>query len=93
MVQDVLGKLCALFDSGAAMYGVVHHPSFDRSIQSGSEVRGTELGQGANAVVCLVKGNGVKQYVLAVLPADCQADLGKLATALGVRRAGLCSAV
>ena len=55
-------------------------------------MRGTELGQGAKALVCLVKGNGVKQYVLAVLPADCQADLGKLATALGGRRAGLCSA-
>ena len=26
------------------------------------------------------------------MPADCQADLGKLATALGGRRAGLCSA-
>ena len=81
MVQDVLGKLCALFDSGAAKYRVVHHPACERSSQSVSEVRGTELGQG-----------GVKQYVLAVLPADCQADLGKLATALGGRRAGLCSA-
>ena len=92
MVQDVLGKLCALFDSGAAKYRVVHHPACERSSQSVSEVRGTELGQGAKALVCLVKGNGVKQYVLAVLPADCQADLGKLATALGGRRAGLCSA-
>ena len=39
----------------------------------------------------MVKGNGVKQYVLAVLPADKQADLARLAAALGGRRAGLCS--
>ena len=39
----------------------------------------------------MAKGNGVKQYVLAVLPADQQADLKKLAHALGATRAGLCS--
>ncbi len=39
----------------------------------------------------MAKGNGVKQYVLAVLPADQQADLKKLAQALGATRAGLCS--
>ncbi len=92
MVEDVLGKLCSLFDAGSAKYRVVRHPACGRSSQSVAELRGTELGQGAKALVCLVKGNGVKQYVLAVLPADQQADLAKLASSLNGRRAGLCSA-
>lgn len=41
--------------------------------------------------MCHVKGNGIKQYVLAVLPADRQADLSKVAAAVGGRRASLAS--
>ena len=37
------------------------------------------------------RGNGVKQHVLAVLPADQQADLARVADALGGRRASLAS--
>lgn len=92
MAQTVLEKLCSLFDSGNAHYRVVHHPQSDRSSASAAEQRGTELGQGAKALVCMVKGNGIKQYVLAVLPADQQADLSRLAKSLGGTRAGLCSA-
>ncbi|MDR3898739.1 MAG: YbaK/EbsC family protein [Duodenibacillus sp.] len=91
MVEHVLEKLCEKFDAGQARYRVVHHPAGDRSSASVCEVRGTELGQGAKALVCMAKGGGVKQYVLAVLPADQQADLKKLAHALGANRAGLCS--
>lgn len=91
MVENVLEKLCALFDAGNARYRVVHHPACERSSASVAEIRGTELGQGAKALVCMAKGNGIKQYVLAVLPADKQADLKKLAQALGANRAGLCS--
>ena len=91
MVENVLQKLCEKFDAGQARYRVVHHPAGDRSSESVAKVRGTEVGQGAKALVCMAKGNGVKQYVLAVLPADQQADLKKLAQALGATRAGLCS--
>jgi len=91
MVENVLQKLCEKFDAGHARYRVVHHPAGDRSSESVAKVRGTEVGQGAKALVCMAKGNGVKQYVLAVLPADQQADLKKLAHALGATRAGLCS--
>lgn len=91
MVENVLEKLCALFDEGKARYRVVRHPACDRSSESVAKLRGTELGQGAKALVCMAKGNGVKQYVLAVLPADKQADLKKLAHSLGATRAGLAS--
>ncbi len=91
MVENVLEQLCALFDEGKARYRVVHHPACERSSASVAELRGTELGQGAKALVCMAKGNGVKQYVLAVLPADQQADLKVLAHSLGATRAGLAS--
>lgn len=92
MIENVLDKLRALFSEGEARFRIVEHPACDRSSASVAQLRGTELGQGAKALVCMVKGNGVKQYVLAVLPADYQADLSVLAKSLGGTRAGLCSA-
>lgn len=91
MVTNVLEQLETLFTQGQANYRVIHHPAGDRSSQSVAELRGTELGQGAKALVCMVKGNGLRQYVLAILPADYQADLKKLATIMGGTRAGLAS--
>ena len=91
MVENVFEKLCELFDKGGARYRVMHHPASGKSSQSVAEIRGTELGQGAKALCCTVKGNGVKLHVLGILPADKQADLHKLAAAVGGRRAALAS--
>ncbi len=91
MVGNVLEKLVDLFQKGNAQFRVLEHPAAGKSSQSVAEIRGTQLGQGAKALVCHVKGNGIKLYALAVLPADKQADLSKLATALGGRRASLAS--
>lgn len=44
-------------------------------------------------MVCHVKGNGIKQHVLAILPADQQADLSALAHDIGGTRASLASPV
>ena len=72
MVENVLGKLIDLFEKGQARFHVLEHAEAGQSSQSVAEIRGTELGQGAKALVCHVKGNGLKLYVLAVLPADKQ---------------------
>jgi Ala-tRNA(Pro) deacylase len=56
-----------------------------------SAIRGTALGQGAKALVCKVKGNGVNQHVLAILAADRQADLASLARHIGGSKASLAS--
>ncbi len=69
---------------------MVGHPSAGKS-EEVAKIRGTEIGQGAKALVCKVKGNGVKQAVLAILPADYQADLTKIAEHLGGLRASLAS--
>ena len=79
MIDNVLERLTTLFTEGGAHFRVIHHPAAGQSSQSVAEIRGTELGQGAKALCCTVKGNGVKKHVLGVLPADMQADLSKLA--------------
>ena len=53
-------KLTALLDKHQARYRVVEHPTAGKS-EEVAKIRGTELGQGAKALVCKVKGNGVKQ--------------------------------
>lgn len=83
-------KLSALLDQHHAHYRVMEHAATGKC-EEVAALRGTELGQGAKALVCHVKGNGVKQHVLAVLPADQQADLARLASALGGTRASLAS--
>lgn len=91
MIENVLEKLTSLFSENHANFRVLEHEAAGKSSRSVAEIRGTALGQGAKALVCHLKGNGVKLYVLAVLPADKQADLGKLAIHFGARRASLAS--
>ena len=90
MSEKTFAKLTALLDQHNSTYRVVEHPSAGKS-EDVAKVRGTELGQGAKALVCVVKGNGIKQHVLAVICSDYQADLKALALALGGTRASLAS--
>ncbi|AGQ39689.1 TPA: YbaK/prolyl-tRNA synthetase associated domain-containing protein [Mannheimia haemolytica] len=90
MSEQTFHQITALLDSHRARYRVVEHPSAGKS-EEVAKIRGTEIGQGAKALVCKVKGNGVKQAVLAILPADYQADLTKIAEHLGGLRASLAS--
>lgn len=83
-------RLIDLLSLEGARYRIVSHEAAGKC-EAVSEIRGTALGQGAKALVCKVKGNGVNQHVLAILPADQQADLSLLATHLGGLRASLAS--
>ncbi len=83
-------RLVALLTQENARYRVVNHEAVGKC-EAVSEIRGTALGQGAKALVCKVKGNGVNQHVLAILAADQQADLSQLASHLGGLRASLAS--
>ncbi|WP_158783524.1 YbaK/prolyl-tRNA synthetase associated domain-containing protein [Pantoea sp. BAV 3049] len=83
-------KLTALLDNQQASYKLMEHEPTGKC-EEVAAIRGTAVGQGAKALVCHVKGNGLKQYVLAVLPADQQADLSKVAQAVGGLRASLAS--
>lgn len=83
-------RLVVLLTRENARYRVVNHEAVGKC-EAVSEIRGTALGQGAKALVCKVKGNGVNQHVLAILAADQQADLSQLASHLGGLRASLAS--
>lgn len=89
MSVAVFEKLTALFDAGNARYRVLEHPPV-RTSEEAAQVRQTALGQGAKAMVCRVKISASQRvYVLAVLPADCQADFDKIAAAIGGKKAAL----
>ena len=88
--NSIFTQLTQLLDNNSAKYRVVEHPTAGKS-EEVAKIRGTELGQGAKALVCHVKGNGIRQYVLAILPADKQAELSKVAAAMGGTRASLAS--
>ncbi|POT57648.1 hypothetical protein C3432_06740 [Citrobacter amalonaticus] len=83
-------RLVDLLSQERANWRMVSHDAVGKC-EAVSEIRGTALGQGAKALVCKVKGNGVNQHVLAILPADQQADLAQLAAHLGGLRASLAS--
>ncbi|MGL4718769.1 MAG: YbaK/prolyl-tRNA synthetase associated domain-containing protein [Kluyvera intermedia] len=83
-------KLLALLDEQHARYRVMTHEAVGKC-EAVSAIRGTALGQGAKALVCKVKGNGVNQHVLAILPADQQANLAQLAQHIGGLKASLAS--
>ncbi|SFN94455.1 YbaK/prolyl-tRNA synthetase associated domain-containing protein [Xenorhabdus japonica] len=88
--NDIFEHLTTLLDTNNARYRIMEHTTGGRS-EEVAKIRGTHLGQGAKGLVCHVKGNGCRQYVLAVLPADQQADLAVLAKQMGGSRASLAS--
>ena len=69
MSEKTFEKLTALLDQNQARYRVVEHSSAGKS-EDVAKIRGTQIGQGAKALVCTLKGNGMKQTILAVLPAE-----------------------
>lgn len=95
MSEEVTGtathnKLMTLLTEQGARFRVMEHEAVGKC-EAVSELRGTALGQGAKALVCKVKGNGVKKLILAILAADRQADLSQLASHFGGLKASLAS--
>ncbi|ALB62485.1 Putative uncharacterized protein YeaK [Cronobacter condimenti 1330] len=88
--MDIHEQLVALLTNGQARFRVMEHEAVGKC-EAVSAIRGTALSQGAKALVCKIKGNGVKQVVLAVLGADLQADLALLAQQRGGTKASLAS--
>lgn len=74
MIETVFEKITGQLTHHSARFRVVNHPAAGRS-EEVAAVRGTQMGQGAKALVCHLKKADGKSYVLAVLAADLQADL------------------
>ncbi len=92
MIENTFEKLQKFFTEKSARFRVMEHAANAQSSLSASEIRGTALGQGIKALVCQTKGNGIRRYVLAILPADFPADLQKVAESFGAKKASLVSA-
>ncbi|MBI4433191.1 hypothetical protein HY632_00305 [Candidatus Uhrbacteria bacterium] len=85
MTTPVFDRIRELLDRERIPYDCKEHPPVFTS-QEAAEVRGVSLTQGAKALVLHVDKS---HYLLAVLSAAKQADLGKLRTHLGAKKVAL----
>jgi len=89
--MEVFERLQALLIQNQARYRLLEHAAAGKSVEVAA-IRGTEVGQGAKALVCRVKiSSNQRKNVLAVFPADKQADLDAIARAAGGKKASLAS--
>lgn len=86
-MYDVYDRLVTLLDAGAASYRVVRHEAEGQSARV-AQIRGTQPGQGAKAMLCSLKGQAGR-YALVVLRGDQKLDMKKVGMALGGRKAEL----
>ncbi|OQS09459.1 hypothetical protein B0T37_14380 [Chromobacterium violaceum] len=83
-------RLRKMLEAGDARFRVIEHPAEGNSHKV-AEIRGTEVGQGAKAMLCKV-ADAPGQFVLAVLPGDERVDFAKVAAAVGARKVKLADA-
>jgi Ala-tRNA(Pro) deacylase len=89
--MEIFKQLTAMLDERGIAYRLLEHAAEGRS-EAVAAIRGTAVGQGAKALVCRVKISSNKRAnVLAVFPADRQADLDAIAAAAGGKKASLAS--
>jgi Ala-tRNA(Pro) deacylase len=87
--MNVHEQLKQLLDSRGIAYRLLEHPAAGKS-EEVAAIRGTAVSQGAKALVCRVKiTSNQRKHVLAVFPADRQADLDAIAMAAGGKKASL----
>ncbi|OZI29843.1 hypothetical protein CAL29_17210 [Bordetella genomosp. 10] len=87
--MEVHDRLRALLDEQGIPYKLLQHAAEGRS-EAVAAIRGTAVGQGAKALVCRVRISSTKRaHVLAVFPADRQANLDAIAQACGGKKASL----
>jgi len=91
-MQSVFKSLMLLLEQANAHFRVVTHLQAGKSVEV-ALARGTEVGQGAKALVCEIHGDAARtRWALAVLPADRKLDRARLAEALGGSKAKLVDA-
>ncbi len=78
-------RIVTLLDAEKARYRVINHPAEGNS-ERVAEVRGTQVSQGAKAMLCRVK-EIPDSLVLAILPGDRKVDFKKVAQSVGGRKA------
>ncbi|GGF51323.1 hypothetical protein GCM10011611_67240 [Aliidongia dinghuensis] len=86
-MTEIFERLVELFTQEKARFRVVAHDAAGRS-EHVAEVRGTEIGQGAKALVCELSAAAgeAARHVLAIIPGDRRLDGKKLAQFCGRRK-------
>jgi len=87
-LSNQVGTLTNFFENKMIDYLVINHESGGKC-EEVAKIRGTEVGQGAKALVCKIKEVMSPQYLLVVIPGDRQLDFKKLASELGVKKISL----
>ena len=82
-------RIDILLQESGARYRVIRHPA-EGSSERVAQVRGTQVSQGAKAMLCRVK-ELPGQLVLAILPGDRKVDFRKVAQAVGGKKASFAS--
>ena len=82
-------RIVTLLDAEKARYRVINH-SAEGNSERVAEVRGTQVSQGAKAMLCRVK-EIPDSLVLAILPGDRKVDFRKVAQAVGGKKASFAS--
>ncbi len=80
--MTVFEKIKQALEDHGAKYTTHHHEPVVTSAQA-SEVRGTDMHQGAKALV--IRGNKTKEHIPCVMPADPRLDSKKLRAIIGER--------
>lgn len=89
--MSVFKTLLQILEHRQARFRVVQHAEAGKS-EEVALARATEVGQGAKALVCEIRGGPAQRWALAVLPADRKLDRERLAKALGGSKAKLVDA-
>ena len=85
----IFEKLIMLLENENAKFRVVEHLAEGNS-ERVAEIRGTEVGQGAKAMLCQAKENP-DFLILAILPGDKKIDFKKLARVVGCKKTSFAS--
>lgn len=69
-------------------FTVIEHSAEGKS-EDVAKIRNTEVGQGAKALVCQIRGQSQYKYLLVVSAGDKKVDFKKLAEAINVKRVSM----
>lgn len=88
--QTPFQQINDFLQSHQVQFTVIDHPSEGKS-EEVAKIRGTEVGQGAKALVCQIRGQSIYKYLLVISAGDQKVDFKKLAEAIDVKRVSMAS--
>lgn len=86
--QSQFNTIVNFLNSQEINYITINHIAEGKS-EDVAAIRGTEVGQGAKALVCKIRGIHIPQYILAIVPGDQKLDFKNLAKEIGIKKVSL----